>query len=414
MFVRWQAIYREYPSNFWTLMAASFIDRLGGALLFPFFTLYITERFDVGMTEAGIIFTIFSVSSIIGSMFGGAMTDKFGRRWMIVFGLATSALSSLVMGFVDSLLVFYAIAGFAGLFSNAGGPAQQAMVADILPKAQRAQGYGIWRVLANLAVTIGPAIGGLLAARSYLALFLSDAVTSLVMAGMVIALLPETKPEKAADKPEESLRQTLAGYTAVLRDNIFMLYIVISILMVIVYVQMNSTMAVYLRDSRGIPAQGYGYILSMNAGMVVLFQFWITRKTSHLPPLLVIAAGVALYAVGFAMYGFVSAFALFLVGMVIITMGEMLILPAAQALTAQFAPEDMRGRYMAMYGFSWTIPFAIGPLLGGMVMDSGHSNWVWYGSGILGTMAALGFVWLHTAVGNRLQPAESAQSPDAD
>lgn len=410
MFPKWQTVYREFPGTFWTLMAASFIDRLGGALLFPFFTLYITGRFEVGMTEAGIIFTIFSVTSIFGSMFGGAMTDKFGRRWMIVFGLVTSALSSVVMGFVDSLLIFYAIAGFAGLFSNAGGPAQQAMVADLLPETQRAQGYGIWRVLANLAVTIGPAIGGLLAARSYLVLFLSDAVTSLMMAGMVIALLPETKPEKSADVPDESLRQTLAGYTAVLRDNIFVAYIFISILVTIVYVQMNSTMAVYLRDSHGIPAQGYGYILSMNAGMVVLFQFWITRKITHLPPLLVIAAGVVLYAVGFAMYGFVSAFVLFMAGMVIITIGEMLILPVSQALTAQFAPEDMRGRYMAMYGFSWTIPFAIGPLLGGVIMDAGYADWVWYASGILGTAAALGFVWLHTAVGGRLQTAESVSA----
>ncbi|MFQ5422232.1 MAG: MFS transporter, partial [Anaerolineae bacterium] len=226
-----------------------------------------------------------------------------------------------------------------------------------------------------------------------------------------IALLPETKPEQAADKPEESFQETLVGYTAVLRDNIFMVYIFLSILVTIVYVQMNSTMAVYLRDSHGIPAQGYGYILSLNAGMVVLFQFWITRKISHLPPLLVIAAGVALYAVGFAMYGVVAGFVLFAVGMVIITIGEMLILPVAQALTAQFAPEDMRGRYMAMYGFSWTIPFAIGPLLGGMIMDAGYADWVWYASGILGLGATLGFVWLHTAVGGKLRPADAAQVP---
>lgn len=396
-------IYHEFPGTFWTLMGASFIDRLGGALLFPFFTLYITERFNVGMTEAGLLFAIFAVTSLFGSVLGGAMTDKFGRRGMIIFGLVTSALSSIGMGLVEDLNLFYAIAAVTGLLSNTGGPAQQAMVADLLPEGQRAQGYGIWRVLANLAVTVGPAIGGFMATRSYLILFISDAVSSIITAVIVLAVLPETRPESTADQPEESFGQTFVGYAAVLRDTVFMAFMLISILTTIVYVQMNSTLAVYLRDIHAVSAQGYGYILSLNAGMVVLFQFWITRRTAKRPPLLLMALGTVLYAIGFAMYGFVSAFVMFLLAMVVITIGEMIIIPVAQALVAQFAPEDKRGRYMAMYGFSWTIPFAVGPLLAGLVLDNANPDWVWYASGIIGLVATLGYIWLHTRVGAGLR-----------
>ena len=88
-----RAVYDEYPRQFWVLILGSFIDRLGGALLFPFFTLYITRKFGVGMTTVGIIFGMFAISSVVGSMFGGALTDRLGRKGVFLFGLITSALS---------------------------------------------------------------------------------------------------------------------------------------------------------------------------------------------------------------------------------------------------------------------------------------------------------------------------------
>jgi len=170
MLKKLQKTYNEFPRTFWVLMGAMFVDRLGGALIFPFFALYVTQKFNVGMTEVGWLFAIFASASVIGGIVGGAMTDKFGRRWMLIFSLIISAISSLLMAFVNEIELFYTLAAFVGLLSNAGGPAQQAMVADLLPENQHTEGYGIMRVGANLAVTIGPAVGGLLAARSYLLL----------------------------------------------------------------------------------------------------------------------------------------------------------------------------------------------------------------------------------------------------
>ena len=93
-------------------------------------------------------------------MLGGALTDKMGRRWMLIFALIVSATSSLLMMVVNDLLLFYGLAALVGLLSNTGGPAQQAMVADLLPEEKLSEGYGIQRVAMNLAVVIGRAIGG--------------------------------------------------------------------------------------------------------------------------------------------------------------------------------------------------------------------------------------------------------------
>jgi len=393
---RIRSIYDEYPRQFWVLILGTFIDHVGGALMFPFFTLYITRRFNVGMTEVGVIFGLFSIASVVGSMFGGALADRLGRKGMMIFGLVASALTSLLMGLVGSIELFFGSALIVGLFANAGGPARQAMVADLLPEEKRAQGFGILRVVANLAVTIGPAIGGLLAARSYLSLFICDAVASLITAGIVALAIQETKPVPREGEPEQTMAQTLGGYWTVLRDGAFAMFIGACILMTLVYMQMNTTLAVYLRDIHSVPEQGFGYILSLNAAMVVLFQFSITRWIARCRPFVIMAVGTLLYAVGFGMYGFVSVYVLFLAAMVVITIGEMLVVPTSQALVARLAPEDMRGRYMAVFGFSWVISSAVGPLMFGLIMDNADPRWVWYSVGLVGLVAAGAFALLQS------------------
>jgi MFS family permease len=402
---RTRAIINEYPRPFWTLVIATFIDRLGGSILFPFFTLYITRKFGVGMTTVGIIFGIFSITGIVGSTIGGALSDRFGRKWMLILGLVMSALSSIWLGLVNDIQMFVIGAVVVGLLSNIGGPAQQAMVADLLPEEQRSEGYGIIRVTFNLAVVIGPILGGFLATRSYLSLFIADAFASLVVATIVYLLLPETRVS-LKEREKESIAVTFMGYGKVFRDRIFMVFWVASALMTAVYIQMNSTLAVYLRDSHGITVSQFGVILSMNALMVVLFQFPITRRITKYPALSIMAWGALLYTIGFAMYGVFADYGMFLFAMVVITIGEMFIAPVSQSLVANFSPEDMRGRYMAFFGFSWAIPFAIAPLLAGLLMDNGDARLVWLAAGIVGTIATTIFAGMHFRIERAEEPAQ--------
>ncbi|MBT7783660.1 MAG: MFS transporter, partial [Anaerolineae bacterium] len=118
---RAKTVYNEYPKQFWVVVGASFVDHLGGALLFTFFSLYVTQHFGVGMTEVGILFAIFSISEFFGSMFGGALTDQIGRKKVIIIGLIVSALTSVGMGLVDKLELFYLMAVITGLFADMAG-----------------------------------------------------------------------------------------------------------------------------------------------------------------------------------------------------------------------------------------------------------------------------------------------------
>ncbi len=388
-------IYREYPRDFWMMILVNFVDRLGGSLLFPFFALYITEKFDVGMTTVGQLFAVFFISGFLGSLPGGALTDRFGRKGIIIFSLIASSFSTLLMGFVNEFQLFLLVAFISGIFTDVGGPAYEAVFIDVLPEEKRASGFGIRRVAFNLAIVIGPAIGGFIAARSYLALFIIDAIVSAIVALMVFRLIPETKPVAREGEVQESTAQTFKGYLQVLKDEKFMAFTAVCLLLWFIYMNMNTTLGVYLRDQHGLPPSGYGWLISINAAMVVLLQFPITRRIEKKPPLLMMAVGAFFVALGLFLYGFFNTFLLFAVAMAILTIGEMIAVPVANALVASFSPEEMRGRYSFVYGNSWGISFAVGPLLAGLVMDNYNPNWLWYGCGIIGMLAITGFLALH-------------------
>jgi len=392
---RTRKVYNEYPRAFWTYNVIVFIDRLGGFMLYPFFALYLTQKFDIGMSTVGILFAFFSVSGMVGSALGGAIADRMGRKVVIIFSLILSSVSALGMGFAPSIGIFIAVILLVGTLSSIGHPAHEAVVADLLPPDKRAEGYGIIRVVFNLAVIIAPPIAGLLISNSYLTLFIVDAVISLISAAIVLLALPETKPQAHEHSKPESMKQTFAGYGRVFKDTPFVAFIGVTVMMTLVYMNMNSTLGVFLRDQHSLPELRYGWLLSINAIMVVVLQFWVSRRLENYKPMLMMAAGSLLYAIGFAMYGFISTFIFFIFAMVIITIGEMVLAPFQQSLVASFAPEDMRGRYMAVSGLSWSIAFTVGPYFAGLLLDSANPNLLWAFCGIVGMIATLGFIVLH-------------------
>ena len=339
MLTRLKKTYDEFPPLFWVVVGTLFIDAIGSTLLFPFFALYITQKFGVGMTQAGILLGMSSLFGLIGSVIGGAITDKFGRRRLILFGLIFSALSSLLFGLAWDVKILYVLVVIVGLLSRVANPAYDAMLADIVPEAKRQEAFGITRVAFNYAWIFGTALGGLIAARSFLALFVIDAGLSLFVASILLIFLPETKPAVQGEaKKNESLFKTAAGYRVVLRDLAYMSFTLAGMLVLIVYQQQYSSLPVYLLNFHNIDSRSYGVMLAISGLEVVLFQIWISRVISKYPPFLMMMLGALFFMAGFTMIGFVKGVPLFALAVVIATIGEMILFPTNKALAANFAP----------------------------------------------------------------------------
>ncbi len=416
MLTRLKTTYADFPPLFWIIVVTIFIDSIGSTLLFPFFALYITGKFEVGMTEAGVLLGMSSLFGLMGSMVGGALTDKFGRRRLILFGLVFSALSSLLFGLAWDVSMLYFLVVIVGLLSRVSAPAQDAMMADILPESRRQEAFGITRVVFNYAWIVGTALGGLIAARSFLALFIADAVLSLTVAIILYRFLPETKPTSQLEvRQSESLLGTIKGYRIVLRDLAYMGFTLAGMIALIVYQQQYGALAVYLRDVHHIGSKSYGLMLSITGLEVVVLQIWISRIIRKYQPFLMMVLGALFFMVGFTMIGFVRGFAFFLLAVIIATVGEMIMFPTNKALALNFAPAEMRGRYMAIYDLGWTLPATFGPAAAGLILDHYDPDLLWFLGGLLCAVSATGFYALHLWLGRqkRFVPASVEQEASA-
>ena len=412
---------REYPRSIWSLTGGTFINSFGGSMVFPLFTLFFTQKFSISVAEAGGLIVLFMVGGLIGGPLGGWLADRVGRKSVMMVSLAGEATFSLGMALAPSLPLLIVMIFCFGIITPMFWPAASATIADLVKPDKRAGAYGLIRVAANLGVAFGPLVAGLLLAlqqqpdgstppNAYLPLFVMDALTSLIFAFIIGRRLRETKPQVAVPTAAAEMPQSGGGYGHVFRDRPFMIFVLLSGLVGVVYSQMNTTFGVYLTRTFNYPASAYTAMLSTNAAMVVLFQFPLARWVDRQDRSAMLALGAALYGIGFGMIGFASSLPLFWAAVIILTIGEMVIVPAAQTVSADLAPIDMRGRYQATFGLINNFFYGFGPVIGGYLFDVGRSHLIWLGSLILGLAVAFGF----RAFGPQLRAREALASAAAE
>lgn len=151
---------------------------------------------------------------------------------------------------------------------------------------------------------------------------------------------------------------------------------------------------VYANTGFGIPESQYGFLPTTNALMVVFLQFAVTMLTKRFRSLPVMAAGSAFYALSIVLVAFSTGFWGFWICMVIMTIGELVISPTATTYTANLAPADMRGRYMSIYGLTWSVATGIAPVIGGLLSDNMGPRTTWFGGGVIGLVSILAFLIL--------------------
>ena len=379
----------EFPRQFWIIFGGTLINSTGSGMVFPFITLYLRQRLNVSMTYVGVILMFWSVSALVGQIVGGSLTDRFGRKRLMVVSLASNAIMLALFGFADSFVVAAIVVSITGFVNALYQPARDAMIADLVASDKRPQAYGLIRVVANLGIAIGPAIGGFLAAQSYLITFLSSASATFTYFLITTFLMRETKPNTPAHHATDAAPGNLM---TVLRDTRFVVFCIGGICCTILAGQMMAVLPVYMKDQFGLGETYFGWVMTTNAAMVVFLQLPITRVTRKIPRLFLTATGALLYALGVGSVALGSAFPHFIAAMVVYTFGEMILVPTSTAITADLAPADLRGRYMGMLGLTWSVGFGIGPVVGGLISDHLAPIALWPLTALSGVFAAIIFL----------------------
>jgi MFS family permease len=368
-----------FPRPVWVLFFGTFLNKFG-TFVIPFLALYMTRQ-GYSTAQAGLAIGAYGVGSFVASGLGGHLADTFGRRNTIVLSMISGSFAMLLLSQAHSFWVILLLTGLVGLTGELYRPASSALLADLVPTGQRVTAYAAYRLAFNAGWAFGPATAGFLAGRSYFWLFAGDAASSLLFGLVAWVALPHGIRATKSDAGWGSAIKVLS------RDGRFLRVLGASLVIAFVFLQMVSTFGMHVTHS-GISAATYGALLSFNGVLVVLCELPLTTITQRFPARRVMASGYLLIGLGFAFNAFAHTALAFALAMLIFTFGEMTSVPVSSAYVADLAPPHLRGRYMGMMGFTWSLALVCGPGLGMMLLGCNPSL-LWLTCGGLGCLAAL-------------------------
>lgn len=380
-----------YPRPFWFLFWGMLVNSAGASMIWPFMTIYMRQRLDVPLTTVALLLTVNSAAGLVSTFVGGPAVDRFGRKGAMVLSLVISSFTLVGMSVAGTLRLWTVVMLANGAFNLLYRVGGDAMVADLIVPDRRAGAYALLRMIANLGVAIGPSVGGFVAARSYALAFCIAAGAQALFALLILLFVGETLPRER-DALEHS--QAHGGYGPILRDRPFLAFCGVYTLSTMAYSLLMVLLPVYAKENFGVLEDRYGFIMATNAAMVVLFQYAVTRVTERHHRAPVLAAGSLCYALGVGSVAWGWNFPTFLASMVVLTIGEMIMVPTSTALAASLAPPDMRGRYMGVYGLTWGVGVGIGPVIGGFLNDHVAPVAIWYSGLAMALIGAIGFAAL--------------------
>jgi MFS family permease len=343
------------PAQFWFLWTGILINRLG-TFVFPLLALYLTQRRGFTGQQVGFTIALYGTGNVIGGQVGvaggsdrpandDALRPHVGAVAMLALGLAEARPTVAVCTFA------------LGLVGDSHRPAMQAMVADLVPLADRARAYGLVYWVLNLGFALAAMLAGFLVRFSYFALFLGDALGTLAYAAVVLAFLRETRPE---------VTPTRRGFGALLvpaRDRVFLAFWGLSIATSSVFMQCLVTLPLAMKQD-GLSPAAFGRALAVNGILIVVVQPWVSPILARFPASGVLACGTALIGLGFGLTAFAHSALSCTLTVLVWTLGEIAVIPIASTLVAALAPPELRGTYQGAYSIAWAISWIVGPVVG--------------------------------------------------
>jgi MFS family permease len=346
---------RELPRPAWVLFGGTFINRFGSFVL-AFLVFYLTSR-GYSAAAAGLALSAYGVGSMAAALAGGHLADTIGRRNSIALSMFSSAATMLALSQARGIPTIIALTALAGFTAELYRPASSALVADLTPAGRRITGFAMYRLAINAGVAAGPAVAGFLAQRSFLWLFVGDALTSVIYGCTAWFALPADRRQSHQAETTRRVVARMAGDARLVR------LLCASLALAFVIHQAYATFPLHLARSGHTPVL-YGSLMSLNGLLIIVIELSVTTLTRRIPALLAIAIGLVLNGVGFGAIGIATSTLALAATVVLWTFGEMVFSPVAAAYVADIAPVDLRGRYQAAFAFTFSLGLMLAPIGG--------------------------------------------------
>ncbi|MFI1991350.1 MDR family MFS transporter [Actinoplanes sp. NPDC020271] len=371
------------PRQFWFLWTGTLINRVGSFVVL-FLSIYLTSARHFTQSQAGLVIGLYGVGGAIGTMTGGVLADRWGRRPTMLVAQFGAAALMLTLGFAQTYAQILIVTGLLGAFAEGVRPAFSAMMVDVVPERDRVRAFSLNYWAINLGFALAAIAAGFAAQFDYLLLFVVDAATTLVTATITLIFLAETRPAGS-----RTAKAPTGGMRAALSDRAFVVFLVINLLSVLVILQHASTLPIAMLAD-GFSAATYGWVIAVNGILIVSGQLFVPRLIEGRRPYRVLAVASIIVGVGFGLVAFAHSAWVYALTVVIWTLGEMLQSPSNAATLAALSPAALRGRYQGLNSLSWSIGTALAPVLGGLALQGLGPVALWVGCFGLCALAAIG------------------------
>ena len=357
-------LYRESYSGLrkevWYLSIVLLINRTG-AMVLPFLTVYLTTQYQFTLLDAGFIVSSFGFGSVAGSYVGGWITDRYGFYNVQLWALIIGGVLFWVVGQQESFWELSISIFTLSVVVNGFRPANQTALAYYSNPENRSRAYGLLRMAVNLGYSMGPFIGGILiVGLGYKWLFIVNGISCLLAALAFRLLLPRGRQEEK----EKMIRKEKEGLSAYANFP-FIIFVFFLMLGAICFMQMFSSLPIYLKDKLFYTEQDIGLLMVVNGLLIAIIEMPLIHKMGQrFKSLPIIAWGFILMGISFGALNAAGLGSIFVITyMVLLTFGEMLSMPFASTYTVAIAPEERRGEYMGLLGIGWAVAFIIAPVL---------------------------------------------------
>src|SRR5688572_7125033 len=267
------------PPTYWLIWTGTLINRLGGFVI-PFLTLYLTAQREIPVSTAALMVSFFGAGSFLAQLSGGELTDRLGRRPVMLMSFFVTPIFMVALGLAHDLILISICTFIVGFFTDLYRPAVGAAIADLVPPESRprAYGYNYWAV--NLGAAVAPLLAGLIAKYfDYLILFVADALTTAAFGFIVLLGIHETRPAEARHSSHISLSERLSQLK---RAPILLMFSFITLFFGVIYTQGYVTLPLDM-EAHGLGPEQYGTAIAVNGFLIILVTIPVSNMAAKWP-----------------------------------------------------------------------------------------------------------------------------------
>jgi MFS family permease len=378
--------YKGLPKEIYVIFISRIINNLG-CFVHPLLALILTQKIGLSKDIAGQYITILSLISAPSLILGGKLVDTIGRRKIIIISQSLGAIAIICCGLMKPSLIMVYIIMLSSILYSLSSPAYDAMLADLTNPENRKASYSLIYMGMNVGFAIGPVIGGILFKKYLSLVFIGDGITTLLSLVLVMMYVKETigkdKDAILGEQREEEASVEGSVFSVLFSRPILLFFSIIMFCYSFAYSQWGFTLPLHLGQLyNGSGASYYGILAGVNGVIVIILTPLISKVTHSIKPISVIAIGGLFYAIAFGSFSFIRSFPLFLILVIIMTMGEIMVTINSSTFIANHTPASHRGRVSSILPLISGAGYAFGPMAMGKVITiySIASGWVIIGA----------------------------------